>query len=255
MGNIFESYRDDYTFPTTSQGLRQMGMVEEKVEEVKEPEKVIFESAVDVSYDTYTRSDAIAAVLSWRDEGEYTYDAMAAAISEVADIDYDGEISDDEEETYNELWGIAADAMAYLGAKQEDIVAFYGGPSEEADKAGERIAKQIKDELEGMTDSDDDLIMAFAMGSQNIVTENAESLDAIYEFALGKLMKRVVHGVVKRTRKSLKKGYKMVAGKMKKMTAKMRLAVKKMLKKAHNGMANLRRKKSMRKRQSMGLDK
>lgn len=257
MSNIFESYRDDYTFPTTPQGMRQMGMIEEKVEESKEDvtEKIVFESAAEVSYDAQTRSNAVAAVLSWRDEGEYTYDAMAGAISEIADLDYDGEISDEEEDEYNELWGLAADAMLYLGGKEEDVVAFYNGPSEEADAAGERIAKQIKDELEGMTESDEELMVAFSLGNSELVTESAEEMDAVYEFALSKLTKRIVNGKVKRVRKSLKKGYKMVAGKMQKMTAKMRLAVKKMLKKAHRGMANLHRKKSMRKRKTMGLDK
>lgn len=258
MNDIFNNGKDDFVFPTTAQGLRQAGMICESAETnggmPREVPATLFESAVSDTYGANTRSDAISAVMSWLEGGGYDYEDMASVIFEIADIDVDNEISEDEEEDYNELWAVAADALVFLGAKEDDVMEFYNGPGDEANAAGARIASQIKSVLENEKASDEDLMAGFIFGS-DAITESAEQLDAIYEVSLGKLVKRVENGVVKRVRKSIHgKGFKMVGGKLKKMSAAMKAAVKKMLKKSRSGMAKLHRKLSMRKRKAAGLN-
>ncbi|MBQ7609116.1 MAG: hypothetical protein IJU76_14295 [Desulfovibrionaceae bacterium] len=260
MSNIFENGKDDFVFPTTAQGIRQAGILlydssVEKEERSQDSALGLFESTVSTSYDTNTRSEAISALLTWIEGGEYDYESMAGILFEIADIDMDGDISEDEEETYNDLWALTADAMVYLGAKEDDVVGFYNGPGTDADAAGARIASQIQVVLEEEPASDEDLITGFAFSS-DAITESAEQIDAIYEVAFGKLVKRVKNGVVQRVRKAIHgKGFKVVGGKLKKMTAEMKAAVRKMLKKARSGSAKMHRKISMKKRKTMGLNK
>lgn len=255
-------FRDDYMFPTTVAGMKQAGMVLEGAncqggkcdkdddgkEQVNESAcESILEDAVSNYSEAQIRSDAMSAVLGWLEAGEYTYADLDSAILEVADLNGDFEIGEDEEEYYSDMWATAADALATLGATSEDVQALYDGPSEDADKAGARIGADLSKKLDEVKEDDNDIIMAFSMNDNKVLESAGEGYEGIYE-GVFKWLKKVVGGVVERV-------HKRISGRGKKQTAAQKAALKKARHFAQTGQAKIRRLKSFRIGQKRGLHK
>ncbi len=172
------------------------------------------------------RSQAMAAVLTWVDDGDLTIEALEAIAQGLADVDGDGELDDDEAADLEELFDGIAAAFVALGANQDNVDAFLGdGDNEECDKLGEFLATK----LDGIDADDETLVSRFAARDQLV----AEA------------MKKVVRGgkvkwIKKRTRKV-------------RLTAAQRAGLKKARRKANTGAARLARKKAMKIRKQKGL--
>lgn len=253
-------FRDDYMFPTTSAGMKQAGMVfegancqggkcdKDDCDKEKVNESVcesILEDAVSNVSEAQVRSDAMSAVLGWIESGEYTYADLDNAILEVADLNGDLEIGEDEEEYYSDMWATVADALSTLGADKGDIQALYDGPGEDADKAGARIGADLSKKMDEVKEDDNDIILAFSMSNQAVLESAGEGYEGIYE-GVFKWMKKVVGGVVERV-------HKRVSGHGKKLTAAAKAALKKAQHFAQTGMAKIKRLKSFKIGQKRGL--
>lgn len=255
-------FLDDYMFPTTSAGMKKAGMVlegancqggkcdKDDCDKDKVNENVcesVLEDAVSNVSDAQIRSDAMSAVLGWIESGEYTYDDLDSAILEVADLNGDLEIGEDEEEYYSDMWATVADALATLGADKADIQALYDGPGEDADKAGSRIGAALSKKMDEVKEDDNDIIMAFSMNSDAVLESAEEGYNGIYE-GVFKWMKKVVGGIVQRV-------HKRISGHGKKQTAAQKAALKKARHFAQTGAAKIKRQKSIRIGKKRGLYK
>ena len=226
---------DDYVFPTTQAGMRAAGMILESGDDSGKKENG---DAVESS-DFETRSLAMSSVLTWIDEGSYTYDALDEAIVTAADLDGDFEINEDEENVYGDIWEDVPYALIMLGASLNDAQKIYDGPSKEADEAASRVGEALKAALDEEPGSDTDLILNFAMGE-------GEIFEGVFEANYKN--KLVMHDGIKT------KERKRVSG-----TVRLSAARKAQLRKARRkaGSARARRKamKSRKKGEKMGLYK
>jgi len=173
------------------------------------------------------RSQAMSAVLTWVDEGDYSYDALDVFVVGLADLDGDEEISDDEEDLYNGLLDAVGDAMVSLGADEDNVAEFLDGEDEDI---GLKLGEFLSEKLDGLDDDDDTLVSKFAVGGDT----------AIYEA----MVKKVRGGKVVRVKKKLKKV---------RLSSAQKAALKKARKKAHTGAAKKARKKALKVRKSRGL--
>ena len=128
MPNPFNSGLDDYMFPTTQPGLAATGMILESANTHGKGHigpLGVLENAVDDDARIRSRTNAMSAVLSWIEEGDFTYNSLDETIVVVADIDGDYEITEEEEEVYSNAWNEVPDALLSLGAdeaKEADAV-------------------------------------------------------------------------------------------------------------------------------------
>jgi len=243
MGNIFDSI-DDFMFPVTHQGRIQAGMVLESATEKKEA-KAEDDGISEVARNT-ARAGAMSALLSWIDEGEYTYQALDEIVVVVSDLDGDFEISEEEEEEYNHIWAEMGDALLSLGADAKDAQALVDGPGKEADDAAARIGKALSEGMDEERADDDSLISGFALGEDAVLesVSDDEVLHGILE-ATYKRKKVIRDGQVQVVRKRL-------SGKVR-LSATQKSGLRKARRKAHTAAANLKRRKSMRMRKNRGL--
>lgn len=202
---------------------------------------------------SYTDTDlalkGVAAVQEWGasggdlDEGEGPADRLLAMLIGIADENIDGELSDDEAEIYEIAANAAWDYLGSLGASDDDLSAVF---NDEDNEAAERVLELIVgklpdgDEAEG-TAMDD---FVFGDGSDEsaldgVMTDGA-MLDAVYRKTL-----------VVRNGKKVRIN-KRIAGHVK-LSAKQKLAVRKMLRKSHSAVAQLRRRKSLKVRRSSSM--
>ncbi|HDS1207870.1 TPA: hypothetical protein QDZ84_002897 [Shewanella algae] len=171
------------------------------------------------------RAAGMAAVLSWSTNGEPTADDLDLTAQGVADIDDDGEISEEEEEAYNETLYAMTEAMVYLGINAETAYKAAEGD----DAAAERCYTKLAAILEAEERDDDELIAEFSVATE----------------AMTEAKKKVIRdGEVKWVKKPLKR---------KILSAAQRASLKKARLKANTAAAKAKRKKSMRKRKSAGL--
>lgn len=240
---IFENGRDDYMFPTTNHGMREAGII---LESAATEETDSLEDAVSINARASARAKAMTAVLEWIAMGTYTYNDLDELIVVVCDIDGDYELSEEEEDLYNEVWQEVPDALLTLGASEKDTQLFVDGPDESADDAATRIGRVLSDEMDDLEADDDDIISAFSLGE-----------DAVFESASGDTAHLGVLEAAFKKKKVVRNGKvqivrKRVSGRVR-LSSAQKAALKKARRKANTATARLARKKSMRLRKKRGL--
>lgn len=245
MGSIFDTL-DDFMFPTTRLGCVQAGIFESATtsagSEKTEPE----DDSVSETARSMSRAGAMSALLSWIEEGEYTYTALDELVLVVADLDGDFDISEEEEAEYNRIWAEMGDALLSLGVDVKDAQALVDGPGKDADAAAARIGKALSESMNEEQADDDSLISGFALGEDAILESLADdtTLHGILE-ATYKRKKVVRDGKVQIERKR-------VSGTTRRSAAQ-KATLRKARRKAHTAAANLKRRKSMRMRENRKL--
>jgi hypothetical protein len=219
--NLFEY--DDAVFPVLFQG--KQGQV---MESAGKDKGVVMEAA-----DSGVASMAMSAVLSWAEEGDFSFQAFTEFAAGIADLDANEELGDEELELYNDILAASADAFLSLGADADNVDEFLNG---EDDAAGEKLGTFITGALDDEGASDEELIAGFAGGEA--VMESG-ILEASF-----KKMKVIRGGKVKIVKKRLGKVV---------LSAAQKAALKKARRKAFTGAAKLARKKSMRIREKRGM--
>lgn len=199
-----------------------------------------FESAGHAKQALYTvKAGGMSAVLEWLSGKDFSYDTLDVIIAGVADVDFDGDISDDEEKTYNQILGFAADVMVRFGADPKGVAKFF---NDEDDEEGKKIGDYIVSKMDGIKRSDNELISGYA-DSDSFVFECAED-DEGFEAAFEAAQKVIRDGKVVLKKKRLRK---------KKLSAAQKAALKKARRKANSAAAKAHRKKSMRERKKRGM--
>lgn len=196
------------------------------------------------------RAMAAAAVQQWcesgqeMDEGEGPADRLTMLLVGIADGDKDGELTDDEQSVFGLAGEAAWDYMAGKGVSDDDLEAIFNSDDPEVSNAA---AVRACDLLCGVLPSGDDDsaddIDGFAFGSDAL----QPALDAVAVFdAVYKNTFAVRGGKKVRIKKR-------IAGTVR-LTAKQKVAVRKMQHKSHSAAAMIRRLKSARIGQRMGLN-
>lgn len=195
------------------------------------------------SYALQTLSmQAVAAVQTWAesddlDDGEGAADRLIAILIGVADQDKDGELSSDEQDIVEAAMNEAWNYMAAKGADEADLdTMFNSDDPEAANAAGVRVMEFLAETLPEGDDADEEMDAFVLNGSD----DQSAVFDAVYK---KKVAIRGGKKVIIRKR---------VSGTVR-LTAKQKVAVRKMLMKSHGTKATVRRMKSMRRRRSMGL--
>lgn len=161
------------------------------------------------------------------DAGEGPADRLFALLAGIADADMDGEIGDDEAEVLGLAANAAADYMVAHGVSEADAVALL----EDWDNdVGARVQELLAEALPEDGEADMD---AFAFGDEKV-------MDATYR-------KRIAVRNGKKVRIN-----KRVSGTVR-LSAKQKVAVRKMLRKSNSARAKLKRAKSMKIRRQAGL--
>lgn len=177
--------------------------------------------------DQQTRQQAMTALLTWVNEGDFTADALDAYVVGIADMDGNDEIDPDEEMYYEDLYGAVADAMLMLGADPDDVDGFINDAD---DEKGKNIGETIVQRLESTQQTDADIIQGYAIGGS--------------EFVLESTIKVVRGGKVVRIKKKFHR---------KRLTSAQRMALQKARRKAFTSAAMRKRAKSMKIRKKRGL--
>lgn len=188
------------------------------------------------------RDDALAMLKVWAgtaasdlDEGESLADRLVAMAIGVADENKDGEISDDEADVVDVALNAMADYLAAQGVSDEDIDALLNGADAEA-------AARVQELLAGGDgdDSDLDSFLFDAESSEAVLDDVRGILDAVYKKALAvrkgkkvRIMKRVSGKVI--------------------LSASQKVAIRKATTKSRSAGARVKRMKSMRVREQVGL--
>lgn len=186
-----------------------------------------------------------AAVQEWAetskddlDEGEGLGNRLFALLLGVADADANGEVGDDEADAMMMAQEAAYDYLIGKGVSESDVDALL---NEFDDDVADRVQELLADRLpSGEDESNADIeSFAFGDGSDVSVMDGVSALDAVYKkriaFRGGKkvLIKKRVAGTVR-------------------LSAKQKLAVRKMLRKSQSASAMMRRAKSVRARRLAG---
>lgn len=189
---------------------------------------MVTDAAVDDFATKLARSQAMAVALTFVAEGDFTYDTLEGLVIGMtsADMDSDGEISEDEEDAFNEILSYVAEAFGVLGAGAENVAAFI---NDEDDAAGATMGTRLAGRLEETKLTDDDIIARFALQEQLV-------LDG---------WKKVVKGG--------KVVLKKIRTKKVRLNAAQKAALKKARRKANSAAAKFARKKSMKMRKARGI--
>jgi hypothetical protein len=200
---------------------------EEKNEEDKpkvQTEEAMYE-AIETNSIVNTRTLGMAAVLAWAGYGEPTAEDFDITAQAMADVDEDGEVSDEEEGSYNEILFAMVQSLQYLGVSADDAAKIVDGD----DKAASVAYVQVSEKIENSDISDDEIIAEFSVQEQGMTEAK---------------VKVIRNGETKWVKKPLKK---------RRMSAAQRAALKKARMKSNTAGARAKRKKSMRKRKSAGM--
>jgi hypothetical protein len=172
------------------------------------------------------RSEAMGAVLTWLDEGDWSFEALDSLIEGLASDTDEEELTDDENEHYEALWETAEDAMVSLGAEKSSISRLL----EEDDDAAEALGKHLTARLDDVAKSDDDLVSEFGVGG---------------ELVLEATQRVVRNGETRRVPKKRRR--------KRRQTPAQRASLKKARRKAHSSGARRSRSRSNRRRKQAGL--
>lgn len=185
---------------------------------------------------------AVSAVNVWCEgdeysDGEGSADRLFSLMVGVADIDKDGELSEDENTIVEQACSAAWDYMASKGVADEDLEALLNSDdADAANAAGDRVCEFLAGVLPEGEDASMDDVDSFVFGKEAL----EPALDAVYK------MKFAIRDGKKMRIK------KRVAGHVR-LTAKQKIAVMKMHRKSHSAAANMHRAKSFKVRGRMGL--
>lgn len=190
--------------------------------------------------DNDTALAAVAAVQEWAetppsdlDEGEGAGDRLSALLAGIADQDLDGEVSDAEADIINDAANAACDYLIAKGVPEDDAVSLLTDfDNDLAETVQELILTSLPEGDEAAAEEIDQFV--FGDGSDESV------LDATYR-------KKVAIRRGKKVRIN-----KRISGTVR-LSAKQKVAVRKMLRKTHSAVAKARRAKSMRVRKQAGL--
>lgn len=258
---------DDYMFPVSLKAKRQSGLVCESSETSdgscrqdgkqdaagKEKAANVLEGAgsgrsiediVLEAVETDLRAIAATIALEWAQGDDHSYDALDAYVLDAAGIDEDSEVTEDDEDFYNEVWGEVADALVFLGADETAVTELC---DKEDSSAGASVAEAVKGGLvaEGAP-SDEAIVMEFAAG------DNYDVFKSIYEGAEGDLFEAAY-----RKKKVVRDGKvvkinKRVSGRIR-LSAAQKAGLRAARRKANTAVARLHRRKSMKLRKQRGL--
>lgn len=188
------------------------------------PEEAMFEAIENSAINTY-RALGMAALIAWVDVGEPSAEDFDLTAQGMADIDEDGEVSEMEEEAYNETLFSMAQGLRYIGVDAGVVDELLAG----SDKAASTAYVAMANKLEAMDITEDELIAEFSVQQEGMFEAK----------------KKVIRdGETKWVNKPLKK---------RRLTAAQRAGLKKARMKSHSAAARAKRKKSMRKRAASGL--
>jgi len=184
------------------------------------------------------RMDAVAAVQEWigdkeLDEDETAADRLLALMVGIADSNQDGELDDDEQEVIATALEAAWGYLATLGVAEDDLDLLLN--EWDAD-AAVRVQDLLASADEADADQQDADLDDFVFGP--------EAQEAVFDATYRKKM-------VVRNGKKVRIN-KRVSGSVR-LTGKQKLAIRKAQMKARSAGAKMRRMKSMRKRQKLGL--
>jgi len=117
------------------------------------------------------RAQGMSCVLEWVNGADFSINALDVLIQGVADLDGDGEVQagGDEENYYNDMYGVVADAMVSLGADVDTTGKFL---DDEDDASGEAIGAALADKLDTVGLSDDALVSNYTIGADDAVMES-----------------------------------------------------------------------------------
>lgn len=187
-------------------------------------EEAMYE-AIETNALTNLRAMGMGALITWADIGDPTADDFDLTAQGMADVDEDGEVSELEEEGYNEILFAMAQGLRFVGVDADVVEELLGG----SDKAASSAYVAMANKLEGMDMSEDELIAEFSVQQEGMMEAK----------------KKVIRdGETKWVNKPLKK---------RRMTSAQRAGLKKARMKAHSASARAKRKKSMRKRGASGM--
>ncbi|WP_163836767.1 hypothetical protein [Spartinivicinus ruber] len=187
---------------------------------------LITDSIIDQFGDQQLRASAMASALAWVEGEEITPDAFTEIISGMADVAIEDDITQPEEDYYEDLTRETAIALTALGAENRDVKTFI----ERQDEASAlTIAQQIEDRLSTEQKDDGTLVAEYAALSQPV---------------MDKAVRRVIDGKI-----VLKK----IPTRKRRMTAAQKAALKKARRKAHSAAAKRARAKAMKLRSQRGL--
>ena len=215
--------------------------VDEKA--VKDHDTAMFE-AIEQAASMNARALGMSTVISWVETGEPTatdFDEMAQG---AADLNEDGEITDDETEAYNEILRAMSQALSSMMVSDGDIELLLSGNDDAANKAYLKVAQC----LEEKDKSSSELIAEFSVGEKMLEGMDEDQVTKMMEgqpeHMLEAKVKVIRGGKVKWVKRPLKK---------RRLSSAQRAALKKARMKANSSAAKAKRKKAMRKRKSMGL--
>lgn len=167
------------------------------------------------------------------DEGEGLGDRLFTLLVGVADADMDGEVSEVEQDLFANVQETAWNYLSAKGVSDGDIDVLL---NEFDNDVAMRVQELLADRLPDGEDASADDINAFAFGDG----ADEAALDAVYK------MKVAIKGGKKMRIK------KRISGTVR-LSAKQKVAVRKMLRKSHSAMATMKRMKSMKIRRKAGL--
>lgn len=225
FGHYFAETADNAPVNLMTEGQEPQAEEQEPEQEPESiSEKMLFESldenllteAVSAGAEITLRSNAMASILAFADEGMTTADELDAFAVGIADADDDGEVTDPEQEDYEEALNAIADALEHVGVEPELIEKALGDDDDAAEQVAMHIANYA-DELD-----DEDQFIANYSVREKIMTEA--------------LRKVVRDGKVKWIKKPLRK---------RRMSAAQKAALRKARRKANTGAAKRARRKSM----------
>ncbi len=215
------------------------------------PEETIVEVEVLDDATNYGTEDialqAVAAVQEWAettaddlDEGEGMGDRLFSLLAGVADQDMDGEISDAEADVINMAAQSAAEYMVAKGVPEDDAVALLSDfDNELANSVQELVLSAMPEGDEAAADEIDAFVFGDDAGEGVF---DSVVLDATYK-------KKIVIRAGKKVRIN-----KRVSGHIR-LSAKQKVAVRKMIRKSHSARAKARRARSMKIRSKSSLAK
>ncbi|MBQ9601976.1 MAG: hypothetical protein IJR46_08225 [Neisseriaceae bacterium] len=169
------------------------------------------------------------------DDDESIVERFDAMMIGIVDADKNGDLDDDELAVLDIAYNIAAEIFTAKGASDEDIDAMLNDGDSDA---GENIHELIINT--GADGEDEELNEINATAFDFDEDSDSAVLDATYKRKIA----------IRNGKKTIIR--KRIAGRVR-LTAKQKMAIKKMHRKSHSGKARMKRLKSLKRRKAMGL--
>lgn len=186
------------------------------------------------------RLEVAAAIAAWSetddlDDDETLVERFDSIMVGIIDTDKNGELDDDELAILDIAYNIAAEILLDKGANEEDISLML---NEGDETAAENVHELVINVGADGEDAELDEINAAAFEFDE--DSDAAVLDATYKRKIA----------IRNGKKTIIR--KRISGRVR-LSAKQKMAIKKMQRKAHSGKARMKRLKSLKRRKAMGL--